>query len=358
MIDGMGTIKLKYLYRDVTRHGQIRWHVRVPGQKPVRIDTKGEPGSKEFLDAYNAVMDITKPYKRIVRSKATPGTLRWLVEQYKNSADFMRLKSSTRRVRARLLERICQSPSKDKKRTAGDERAGSITSAHIQAGRDRRADKPEAANSFVKALRALFRWAKAAGHVESNPALDVPLFPSRTGGWRPWTVNEIRHFQDCYPLGTKERLALELMINTGFRRSDVVRLGRQHVRNGEIEIRPVKTPDIVVTIDLLEPLAKAIDATQCGDLTFLQTEFGRPYTGDGFGGWFRRKCNAIGITGSPHGLRKAAAEVAAENGASEMQLMSIFGWTSGKQAAHYTRSANRRKMGVEASSKLLRKDTA
>ncbi|MCE3248703.1 MAG: integrase family protein, partial [Geminicoccaceae bacterium] len=47
---------------------------------------------------------------------------------------------------------------------------------------------------------------------------------------------------------------------------------------------------------------------------------------------------------SAHGLRKAGATIAAENGATEHQLMAIFGWDSPKQAALYTRAANRRKL--------------
>jgi hypothetical protein len=41
-------------------------------------------------------------------------------------------------------------------------------------------------------------------------------------------------------------------------------------------------------------------------------------------------------------LRKAGATIAAENGASERQLMAIFGWQTSKQAVLYTRAAEQK----------------
>ena len=39
-------------------------------------------------------------------------------------------------------------------------------------------------------------------------------------------------FEAKHPIGSKARLALALLLYTGQRRGDVVRLGRQHIRNG------------------------------------------------------------------------------------------------------------------------------
>ena len=76
-------------------------------------------------------------------------------------------------------------------------------------------------------------------------------------------------------------------------------------------------------------------------LTFLITEYGRPFTAAGFGNWFRDRCNEAGLERcSAHGLRKAAATSLAENGATAHQLMAWFGWRSLKEAERYTRAAN------------------
>jgi integrase len=94
-------------------------------------------------------------------------------------------------------------------------------------------------------------------------------------------------------------------------------------------------------------LERIIDATPCGDLTFLVNEWGRPFTDAGFGNWFRDRCVEAGVPGRAHGLRKAGATIAAENGATELQLMAIFGWDTMKEAERYTRKANRNRLAEE-----------
>ena len=46
-----------------------------------------------------------------------------------------------------------------------------------------------------------------------------------------------------------------------------------------------------------------------------------------------------------HGLRKAGASIAAENGAAEHQLMAIFGWATSKEAERYTKAARKKIAG-------------
>lgn len=82
---------------------------------------------------------------------------------------------------------------------------------------------------------------------------------------------------------------------------------------------------------------------------WLPNAFGRGFTEAGFGHWFRKKCDTAGLQGlSAHGCRKAGAVLAAERGATEKQLMAVFGWRSGKQAAHYTRSADQKRLAAGA----------
>ena len=83
------------------------------------------------------------------------------------------------------------------------------------------------------------------------------------------------------------------------------------------------------------------------------TETGRPWVKESFGNWFADACRKAGCPGSAHGLRKAGATRAAERGASERQLMAIFGWSTAKMAAHYTRSADRTRLAHDAAQLLL-----
>jgi integrase len=139
---------------------------------------------------------------------------------------------------------------------------------------------------------------------------------------------------------------------TGVRRSDVVRLGRQHIRDGWFKI-PVqknrKRSPITLELPVLTALRDAMDATPTSSLTFLTTQFGRPFTANGFGNWFRRRCNEAGLPQcSAHGLRKAGAVRAAENGATTHELMAIFGWQTVKEAERYTRAAQRKRLAGSA----------
>ena len=71
-------------------------------------------------------------------------------------------------------------------------------------------------------------------------------------------------------------------------------------------------------------------------------DWGRPFTDAGFGNWFRDRCVEAGVPGRAHGLRKAGATIAANNGATSRQLMAIFGWDTPKEPERYTRAADQK----------------
>jgi hypothetical protein len=85
-------------------------------------------------------------------------------------------------------------------------------------------------------------------------------------------------------------------------------------------------------------LQAAIDTVSCGNLTFLVTAHGKP---DGRlwqpHAQMVRCCRAQRL--SAQGLRKAGACIAAKNGATETQLMAIFGWSDPDMAALYAKKA-------------------
>jgi hypothetical protein len=184
--------------------------------------------------------------------------------------------------------------------------------------------------------------------LRSNPARDVKSFRYESEGFHTWSADEVVQFEARHVVGTKPRLAFALMYYLGVRKSDAVLLGRQHMRNGEFKFIPKKTRHQKMDpIQLPVPaeLAAIIEAGPCGDLTFLVTEYGQPFTSNGFGNWFRDQCHAAGLPQcSAHGLRKARATILAERGATDRQLMAVFGWSSEQQATKYTAAANRKKL--------------
>jgi integrase len=231
-----------------------------------------------------------------------------------------------------------------------------LSSAHVKMFRDRKAATPGAANNRRKYLSAMFGWAVEDGLMRLNPAREIRRISYASDGFHSWTPDEVRQFEARHPIGTKARLALALLLFLGVRRGDVVTLGRQHVRDGWLRMVPRKTRYKRRTISekpILPVLAKIITRSPTGDLTFLVTSFGQSFTAAGFGNWFRDRCNEAGLPQcSAHGLRKAGAIIAAENGATDLQLMALYDWTTPAQAAVYTRAANRKRLAKSAATYL------
>ena len=230
-------------------------------------------------------------------------------------------------------------------------RAGRMT----RAGRDSRSATPVTSRHFLDTMRGLFGWAVEAQHIKTNPTLGVkyPKLP-KTGGFVPWTDDDIAAYERHWPIGTRQRVWLDVLAYTGLRRGDVVQLGRQHVRDGVAYIKTEKT-DTPVALPILPLLAQTLAAGPCGDLTFIVGANGGPLTKESFGKEFRKACRAAGLRNrSAHGLRKAAATRAAISGATLAQLNAIFGWTGAKMALHYIETADRTRLAGDAMSKLNR----
>jgi site-specific recombinase XerD len=120
---------------------------------------------------------------------------------------------------------------------------------------EKRRHTPFAANNFLKTMRALFRWAVDADLVNADPTTGVKMFSKQTDGFVAWTEDNVAAYQETWPLGTRERLAMELLLHTGFRRGDIVRVGRQHIREGFISLVTEKTGE---RVDI--PLRSALKA--------------------------------------------------------------------------------------------------
>jgi len=187
---------------------------------------------------------------------------------------------------------------------------------HVKAIRDEKADFPEAANARLKAFRQVFKWAIDNEVAHQDPAHGVKYLGSNSDGFHTWTEQEVHQYEAQHPVGTKARLALALLLYTGVRRSDVVKLGRPMESDGILRFKETKGANI-----------KSSKRRQRG------TSVKERFTAAGFGNRFRDWCNEAGPQHcSAHGCRKAGAMIAAENGATSHQLMAIFGWETLRQA--------------------------
>jgi integrase len=329
-----------HLHRQVTRHGKTVWYVRIG--RGARVRLRSEYGSPEFDAEYQAaIAGAPRPTK-----KATVGSLAWLFDRYRETTAWTGLSLATRRQREVIMRGVLTQ--------AGHESAAAIKRAHIVAGRDRRAATPAQARNFLDAMRGLLRWAIDAGHVKVDPTAGIknPARP-KTGGFPVWTEDDVTRYEARWPIGTKERVWLDVLLYSGLRRGDAVLLGRQHVRDGVATLRTEKT-GTTVTIPILPALAATLAAGQTGELAFICGEGGKPLTKESFGNAFREACRAAGVRKSAHGVRKIGAKRAAENGATVAELEAIFGWQGGGMASLYTRAADRARLAKGAMSKLAK----
>ena len=185
-----------------------------------------------------------------------------------------------------MLESTCAEPiAPGAKKLFADFPIDRLTSMAIRVLRDRKVKLLHAANNRLKEIRYVLSWVMEAEHLRSNPARDVVLIRAPSDDHHTWTLDELEQFEACHPVG----IALHLLMHTGARRSDIVRLGRQHVRDGWLRFTQVTTKT-------------------------------------GFGNKFRGWCNEAELPScSALGLRKAAATRAAENGTAASQSMAMFG---------------------------------
>lgn len=331
-----------HLCRQVTRHGKVVWYVRIGRGHRTRL--RATYGTPDFQAEYQAALTGEPLHPK---SGPAAGTLAWLIERYRETAAWRdNLSPATRRQRENIFLHVIE--------TAGPQPFTNITTAAIVAGRERRASTPAQARNFLDAMRGLFRWAYEAKMVKIDPTAGVKNPPRKKGqGFRPWTEDDVAAYEARWPLGTRQRVWLDVLAFTGLRRGDAVVIGRQHVRNGIATLKTEKGGyQVTVTLPILPALAESLAHGPCGDLTFIAGANGRPLTKESFGNLFREACRAAGVPGSAHGVRKIAATRAANAGATVAQLEAIFGWQGGAMASLYTRAADRRRLAIEAMHKL------
>ena len=292
MIPDMPRPRPPFLHRQQTRHGNFVWYVRRGQGKRTRL--RAEYGTEAFWNEYHAAVSgqPVKPVERV-----SSASLQWLYERYRETTAWADLSPATRRQRENIFDGVLK--------TAGREPFKGITRATIEQGKDRRRETPSQARNFLDAMRGLFRWAYAAGHVTVDPTQGVAN-PKRLGGsegFPVWSEDDVARYQAKWSLGTRERVWLDVLLYTGLRRGDAVRIGRQHVRDGIATIKTEKT-GVEVSIPILPVLATTLAAGPTGDLAFICGESGRPLTKESFGNMFREACRKAGVDKSAHGVRK------------------------------------------------------
>jgi integrase len=218
----------------------------------------------------------------------------------------------------------------------------------------------EAARKLRKELTRLFDFAIKLEMRTTNPVAQsdkVRVAPGKKSlGFHTWTEAEIAQYRSHHKVGSKARLAMELMLWTGQRRIDAIRMGRQHIKDGRIEFAQSKTGTglkIPVAPQLLEAIvAMPADPNRP---SFLVTEYGKPFSNAGFGNWFRAQCDAADLPQcTAHGLRKAVMRRMAELHMGNQSLKSVSGHKGDSEVATYTREVDQMAMADTAMAALSR----
>ncbi len=339
----MTRIRLKYVNAFRDRHGRLRRYFRRPGCKDVRLP--GLPGSAEFMETYQAAISGESGARReIGASRTKPGTVAALTVAYFNSQAFQTGAAETKRTRRNILERF--------RAQHGDKPVALLQQGHIQNMVIAKSTTPSAARNFLNTLRAVLQFSVEIGMRADNPAVGVKRVKIKTDGYRSWSEDDIKQFEAKHDVGSRARLALALLLYTGQRRSDVVKMGRQHIRNGTLSLKQQKTGTALL-LPVHPSLQAVLDATPSEHLTFLTTRCGAPFSAAGFTNWFRAVCNEAGLPKgtSAHGLRKATCRRLAEAGCSASVIAAISGHKSLNEVQRYTAAADQLRMaqsGMEA----------
>jgi integrase len=211
---------------------------------------------------------------------------------------------------------------------------------------------PHEAKNWLKAIRHFITWCVERKLARHDPTSGVRVKLPKSDGFHTWTEDEIARFEAHHPIGSKARLALALGLYTAQRRGDVVRIGRQHIKDNTLTVRQTKT-GTTLTIPVHSDLAAIIAATPIGHLTLLTTRTGRSY-GPKFSDQFRVWCDAAGLPPhcSFHGLRKAACTRLADAGCTAHEIASISGHRTLKEVERYTRAADRARLACAAMKRI------
>lgn len=348
----MVKVDLPFIQKETTRHGKVIYYYR---KRPMpRVRLPDDFGSKEFMDAYWACRkgaDINPPNPNHIKRKYNKDTVGWALCLYLSSAQWQANSEGYKRSQGRIYEKI--------REANGELPLASITKKSIQAGCEKRKAKPVVARTFLKRMKSWCNWLLSQDIIKINPCDGVVLPEYRTAGYKTWTVAELEAYRNTWAIGTMQRLSLEILFFTGLRRGDAVKLSRVHVADNVFYVRPEKArrrnPNLVVHIPVHPYLAEVIAQTKAVEkngikaTTFIHSTLGKPYKKESFTNEFLTWSKAAGLENcTPHGLRKLAAKILAENGATEKELMAAFGWTDSRMPQIYTRAADNKQLGHAA----------
>jgi site-specific recombinase XerD len=346
--------KMRYIHHWTDHLGRQRYRFRRRGFPGVELPVDGDPNSPEFQAAYHAALrgEKTDAAVAAITARGGSGSVKDAIEQYLNSTTFNDDYSpSTKAMRRSILNSVS--------RLVGNLPFAKMDRNWIERWLETAPTKGVKRTRLLS-IKPFMKWAVKSVHlIESDSTVGIEAKAKESEGHPTWTDEQIAQFRSHQPLGTKARLALELLLAVAARRGDGISLGHQHLKDGWLVFtqeknrrrkpRKVETP-------VPAPLAAAIAACPSppDSLTFLTNEWGRPFGKKSFNTWFHKQVVAAGLpdTCVPHGLRKAGCRIMAESDCNTQEIMSVSGHSSLKEVERYTRDFNRKRAAARAQAKV------
>lgn len=343
----------KYVSSFVDNRGKRRYRFRKGGLSRYFEAHPSSPAGKREYDAFMAGGGPESVEPR----KITPGSIDDLLTRYYGSTDFRGIaQEHTLAKRRAILEAFRAKHGHRPAKTARYDKLDKYIAEVSVPWLDEKGKKhggPFAAETARKLIRGLFHYAVKLNWRTDNPMDHVTYRPKKTPGFHSWTEEEVAQYQAHWHLGTKQRLAMEIALWTGKRRSDVFRLGPQHIRDGSLWGRDKKTGK-PWELPIAPQLQEAIDAMPDAEhLCFVPSERGRAYSVDSFGNMFRQWCDKAGLPHcSIHGLRKAISRRLAEAEVGNAGIKSITLHSRDEEVSLYVAAADQKKLAKSSIARI------
>jgi integrase len=364
---------MKYLKAFRDRHRRWRIYLRKPGCKPVALpvppgyqgpDKPLPPDCLDFLAAYQTAMSEPLGALKPGEKRSGHGSVGWLVAEYFGSLDFLGRPKSVQIKHRKHIE--------DFRVRRGDRMVSGLDQEAFEKRLAAMINTPAAGNQWLVAMKDLMAYAVKRKLIAANPVFGIKKRSSANpdGHWT-WTQEQVAAFRKKHAVGTRARLAMELMVRLALRRSDVIRLGPPDVRSGILKYTQHKMREhspAHVELPLPTDLAAIIRQTPgTGLKRWLLDGNGNDFTESAFSHWFADMCDAAGLPRkqkpsgewvrlcTPHGLRKRACTDMAERGCTAHEIMSVSGHLTLKEIDRYTKMADRARNARNAMDRMATK---
>lgn len=293
-------------------------------------------GTAGFFDSYAAMLGHRNRIGEAVLTIAD------LIDRYERSEDWRNLSKGSQQLYGLTLKRV--------RDQLGKLRAEALERKHVREVVENRIKGNGARNIFLAIVGVLYKWARNHDLVADGKNPTGGIKPYETGEHEAWPQELI----DAALTADEDRvrLATHLLLYTGQRIGDVMKMRWTDIRDGAVWLKQQKTGK-ELRIPLFSGLQAELDATPRRGFTIITNYRGHPMRPDIVRKELKDFAKARGFDIVPHGLRKSAVHAMLLAECTADMVMAITG-QSRQMVDYYARKINQHKMGDAAILRLER----